>query len=265
MLGPTKKKMLHVQGQRRSPSKMVGQVKSYLESNPIPTTDARRAQTKPCVHQETPQRQSLNVSSRGTGQQWMLQGQGLWVQQAWVWHKPSWRRSPLTPPQSHQNLHRTGETDSWRAQTEPCVHQDPGERSTDSTSDWPRLACECGKVPGEVWLAEACCRVAGTECGSLCMGPFEGSGHYLHYLHHSLVSGQTTGREHSPTHQQKIGLKIYWAWSRPSEQDQVSPSISLSHQEAPLSLLSFSTIGQTEWKPQSQKTNQTDHMDHSLA
>ena len=26
--------------------------------------------------------------------------------------------------------------------------------------------------------------------------------------HHSLVSGQTTGREHSPAHQQKIGLKI---------------------------------------------------------
>ena len=24
------------------------------------------------------------------------QGQGQWVQQAWVWHKPSWRRSPLT-------------------------------------------------------------------------------------------------------------------------------------------------------------------------
>ena len=30
--------------------------------------------------------------------------------------------------------------------------------------------------------------------------------------HHSLASGQTTGREHSPAHQQKIGLKIYWAW-----------------------------------------------------
>ena len=38
----------------------------------------------------------------------LLQGQGLWVQQTWVWHKPSWRRSPLTPPQSHQNLHRSG-------------------------------------------------------------------------------------------------------------------------------------------------------------
>ena len=53
-----------------------------------------------------------------------------------------------------------------------------------------------------------CCRVGDTECGSVCMGPFEGGHHYLHYFHHSLVSGQT-GREHSPAHQQKIGLKIY--------------------------------------------------------
>ena len=33
-------------------------------------------------------------------------------------------------------------------------------------------------------------------------------------------------------HQQKIGLKIYWAWPCPSEQDPISPSVSLSHQEA---------------------------------
>ena len=66
------------------------------------------------------------------------------------------------------------------------------------------------------------------------------------------------------THQQKIGLKIYWAWPRPSEQDPFSPSVSLSHQEASISLLSFSVRGQTEWKPQSQKSNQSDHMDHSL-
>ena len=26
----------------------------------------------------------------------LLQGQGLWVQQTWVWHKPSWRMSPIT-------------------------------------------------------------------------------------------------------------------------------------------------------------------------
>ena len=28
----------------------------------------------------------------------LMQGQGLWVQRTWVWHKPSWRRLPLTPP-----------------------------------------------------------------------------------------------------------------------------------------------------------------------
>ena len=83
------------------------------------------------------------------------------------------------------------------------------------------------------------------------------------FLHHSVLSGQTTGREHCPTHQQKIGLKIYWAWPCPSEQDPVSPS-SLSHQEASISLLALSIRGQTEWKPQSQKTNQSNHMDRSL-
>ena len=83
-------------------------------------------------------------------------------------------------------------------------------------------------------------------------------------LHHSLVSGQATGREHSPSHQQKIGLKIYWAQLHPSQQDPVSPSVSLFHQEASISLLSLSNRGQTDWKPQSQKANQTDCMDHSL-
>ena len=47
----------------------------------------------------------------------------------------------------------------------------------------------------------------------------------------------------------------------PSEQDPVFPSVSLTHQKASRSLLSFSIRGQTEWKPQSQKTNQTDYMD----
>ena len=71
--------------------------------------------------------------------------------------------------------------------------------------------------------AVACFRVRGTEYRSVCMGPFEGGHHYLSYLHHSLASGQAIGREHSPVHQQKIELKIYWAWPHPSEQDPVSP------------------------------------------
>ena len=45
----------------------------------------------------------------------------------------------------------------------------------------------------------------------------------LQWRVNSLASGQTIGRKHSPTHQQKIGLKIYWAWPQPSEQDPGSP------------------------------------------
>ena len=43
--------------------------------------------------------------------------------------------------------------------------------------------------------------------------------------------------EHGPAHQNKT----------------LSPTVSLSHQEASISLLSSSIRGQTEWKPQSQK------------
>ena len=46
---------------------------------------------------------------------------------------------------------------------------------------------------------------------------------------------------------------------------QFPPSVSLSHQETFISLLSFSIRGHTDWKPQSQKTNQSNHMDHSLS
>ena len=57
----------------------------------------------------------------------------------------------------------------------------------------------------------------------------------------------------------------YRAWPHPSEQDLVSPSVSLSHEEASISLFSLSLRGQTELKPQTQKTSQTYRMDHSLA
>ena len=129
----------------------------------------------------------------------LLKGQGLWVKYTCVWHKPSWRRSPLTPPKSLQNLHRTGETDSWRAQTKPYAHQDPGERSGDPTRDWPRLARECWAVSGGGmgrWQSAA--GLGALNAAGHTWGLFEGGCNDLHYLHHSLASGQTTGREHSP-------------------------------------------------------------------
>ena len=49
-VGCHQKKILHIQGQRKTHSKIIGGAKSFLESNPIPSRDARRAQTKSCVH-----------------------------------------------------------------------------------------------------------------------------------------------------------------------------------------------------------------------
>ena len=62
---------------------------------------------KACAQQssETPQRLSQNcvwvspVEGLGVSNG-PPQGQGLWVHEPWspsLWHKPSWRRSPLTP------------------------------------------------------------------------------------------------------------------------------------------------------------------------
>ena len=98
------KKIPHIQGPRKSPRKTVQGVKSHLESNPIPTRDTQRTQTKPCAQQETPTETELDLTLSvwvSHAEVWvssgLLQGQGLWVQQTWVWHKPSWR-SPLTTP-----------------------------------------------------------------------------------------------------------------------------------------------------------------------
>ena len=143
--------MPHFQRQRRSSSKRVEGAKLCLESNPIPTSDTQKTVTnlvytrhrKPT---ETEPELCLRVSSGGTGQLWTAAGSGDLVQYIWIWHKPFWKRSPLTPPQSCQNLHRTGETDSWRTQTKPCVYQDPGERSSDPIRHGPWLACECPAV-----------------------------------------------------------------------------------------------------------------------
>ena len=117
----------------------------------------------------------------------------------------------------------------------------------------PHLYVSAQESPVEVWVSSGPLQGWGHWVQQCIMGPFEGGRHYLHYLHHSLASGQIIGREHSPAHQQKIGLKIYWAWPHPSEQDPVSPSVSLSHQEASKSLLFFSIRGQTDCKPHHRK------------
>ena len=108
-VGSHQKKITHIQGQRRSPGKMVGGAEACLEWDPIPARDTLRAQT--ClVHQD---------------------------------------------PEAYTRIYPGEQTLGGCKQN--LVHQDPGERSSDPTRDWPRLARECPGVSsrgvGRCWPA----------------------------------------------------------------------------------------------------------------
>ena len=179
------------------------------------------------MHQETQQRLSQAflwmfecLLQRYRSKMVCRKGQGLWVQQTWVWHKPFWRRSPLTPPQSCHYLHRTGETDPWRAQTKPS----PGSRRKDQ---WPhkRLTQTCPECPGvsgqgmgQQWPA-AGCRALSVALHTLDL--FKG---VIIFITSTIIWPQVKQQGGNTASQgQKIELKIYWAWPNPSGQDSVSP------------------------------------------
>ena len=67
----------------------------------------------------------------------------------------------------------------------------------------PDLPVRVQESLAETWVNSGLLSI---EYNSACTRHFEGGCHYLHYPYHSLVSCQTTGRKHSPTHQQKIEL-----------------------------------------------------------
>ena len=126
------------------------------------------------------------------------------------------------------------------------MHQDPGERSSDPTRDWPRLVCECPGVSGggvgQQWPA------AGSGALSVALYAWdflkevtiifitsnivwsqvkEQGGNRVPPINRKLDKRFT---EHSPAHQCKTKF----------------PPQSISHQEAYISLLSLSIRGQTE-------------------
>ena len=129
------------------------------------------------------------------------QGQGLWVQLTWVWHKPSWRRSPLTPPQSCQNLHRTEKQTLWAQQNH--MYQDPGERRSDPTRDCPGLGCQCPGISsgglGQWWPA------AGMGALSVAIHAQD----LLREVTIIFITSTIVWRQVPSTHQQKTELKIY--------------------------------------------------------
>ena len=71
------------------------------------------------------------------------------------------------------------DTDSWRAQTKPCAHQDPGERSSDRQETDPDLPVSAQGSPAEAWAGGGLLQGQGTGCRSACVGPFEGGHQYL--------------------------------------------------------------------------------------
>ena len=71
----------HSQGQRRSPSKMVGEANSCLDSNPIPAREVRGLKQTLCAPgpgdpTEAETELCLSVSCGGMGQQWTATGTG---------------------------------------------------------------------------------------------------------------------------------------------------------------------------------------------
>ena len=115
----------HLCSQTPYPPKMLGE----LKQNPVCTRKPHRDWARPAF-------ECLSVSSRGTGQQWPAPGAG----RGSGCSRPECGISPLegghsNPTMCCQNLYKTGKTDSWRAQSKPCTHQDPEERSSDPTRD----------------------------------------------------------------------------------------------------------------------------------
>ena len=100
---------------------------------------------------ETEPELCLSVSCGGMGQQWTATG-ALGTADL-VWHKPSWRRLPLTPPQSCQNLHRTGETDSGEQRQDlVCISTLEKGAVTPQETD-PDLPMSVQESPVEAWVS----------------------------------------------------------------------------------------------------------------
>ena len=100
---------------------------------------------------ETETEGCLSVSWAGPGQQWPAAGTQLRVQQTWAWHKPSWRRSPVTSPQSCQNLHRTGKQTPVGTNRTLCTRTQEKGAVTPQKTD-PDLAVSVLESPAEAWV-----------------------------------------------------------------------------------------------------------------
>ena len=111
---------------------------------------------------ETETELCLSVSCGGTGQQWPVVGAGALGAVDLGMARALLEEVTINPTIEPPEFTQDWETDSLRAQTKPCVHQDTKERSSDPTRDCSRLPEGPGVSGGSVgWQWPA------TESGSL--------------------------------------------------------------------------------------------------
>ena len=130
----------------------------------------------------------------------LLQGQRLWVQKT----KSSWRRSSLTPPQSCQNLHKTGkQTLGGHKENLMCTRTQKKGAVTPQETD-PDLPGSVQESPADVWVGGGLLQVGGTECSSACMGSCEGGRHYTQ----PCPSTENWIKEQGPAQQNKTQFPL---------------------------------------------------------
>ena len=165
------------------------------------------------------------------------QEQGLWV---WGWHKPSWRRSPLTLPQSCQNLHRTGKWTLGGHNRALCTRtREEGTAAPQETCLW------CPGVSGEGmgWWWPA----AGLGARTVAVHAWDLLREVtIIFITSTIVWPQINSREGTQLHPSTENwIKDLLSTVLPIRTRPSFP-LSLSHQEASISLLSFSVRGQTD-------------------
>ena len=139
---------------------------------------------KSCVHQDpdTPWRLNQNCvwvpPAKVPVSSGLLQGQGLWVQQSWVWHKPFWRRLPLTPPSELTGLGKQ----NLGGHKQNLVHTKTQEKGAVTPQDTdPDLPVSVQESLGESWVNSGLPQGWGPWVWQCVHGNFE-RGYYLHSL-----------------------------------------------------------------------------------
>ena len=127
----------------------------------------------------------------------------------------------------------------------------------------PRLTCECpgvsGRGVGQRWPA------AGLGALSVAVSEWDLLKEVvINFITSTIVWPQVKNREGKQPHPSTEHWIKDLLSKAPPIRTRSSFPLSQSLPLGSLSLLSFSIRGQTDWKPQSQKTNQSDHMDHSV-